>query len=141
MTPPLIDEAGLAGRFNEAVEAAEAGFWKIHEVRLPAAAPYLVTHAHRRRALVKLNARECFHLFKLRIQRQAHFTIQQVSEAALKLAVEAHPWLFRHLTLRDYPSCETTSLSRNKGRTTRMVAVSSLAAANSSGHLTTSPTH
>ena len=45
---------------------------------------------------MKLNARECFHLFKLRIQRQAHFTIQQVSEAALKLAVEAHPWLFRH---------------------------------------------
>ena len=70
---------------------------------IAAAAPYLVTHAHRRRALVKLNARECFHLFKLRIQRQAHFTIQQVSEAALKLAVEAHPWLFRHLALRDYP--------------------------------------
>ena len=102
VTPPLIEEAGLAGRFDEAVEAAEAGFWKIHGVQ-PAAAPYLVTHAHRRRALVKLNARECFHLFKLRIQRQAHFTIQQVSEAALKLAVEAHPWLFRHLALRDYP--------------------------------------
>ena len=52
---------------------------------------------------MKLNARECFHLFKLRTQRQAHFTIQQVSEATLKLAVEVHPWLFRHLPLRNFP--------------------------------------
>ena len=28
---------------------------------------------------------------------------RDLSEAALKLAVEAHPWLFRHLALRDYP--------------------------------------
>ena len=100
--PPLIEEAGLTGRFNATVESSEEGFRRIHQAE-PSLAPYLVTHAHRRRALVKLNARECFHLFKLRIQRQAHFTIQQVSEAALKLAVKAHPWLFRHLALRDYP--------------------------------------
>ena len=101
--PPLIEEAGLAGRFNEAVEASEAAFLRLQQ-SMPEVAPYVVTHAHRRRALVKLNARECFHLFKLRIQRQAHFTIQQVSEAALKPAVEAHPWLFRHLALRDFPA-------------------------------------
>ncbi len=101
--PPLIEEAGLSDRFNEAVEASEAAFRLLNQ-SLPHVAPYLVTHAHRRRALVKLNARECFHLFKLRIQRQAHFTIQQVSEAALKLAVDAHPWLFRHLPLRHFPT-------------------------------------
>ena len=33
VTPPLIKESGLADRFDEAVEAAEAGFWKIHEVQ------------------------------------------------------------------------------------------------------------
>ena len=102
VTPPLIQEAGLSDRFNEAVEASEAAFWGLHQ-SMPQVAPYVVTHAHRRRSLVKLNARECFHLFKLRIQRQAHFTIQQVSEAALKLAVEVHPWLFRHLPLRNFP--------------------------------------
>ena len=101
--PPLIEEAGLSDRFNEAVEASEAAFRRV-EQSMPQVAPYLVTHAHRRRTLVKLNARECFHLFKLRIQRQAHFTIQQVSEAALKLAVDAHPWIFRHLPLRNFPA-------------------------------------
>ena len=103
VTPPLIDEAGLSDRFDEAVEESEAAFRRVQSA-MPSVAPYLVTHAHRRRALVKMNARECFHLFKLRIQRQAHFTIQQVSEAALRLAVEAHPWLFRHLPLRDFPA-------------------------------------
>ena len=102
VTPPLIEQAGLTGRFNDAVEASESAFRRLHQ-SMPAVAPYVVTHAHRRRALVKLNARECFHLFKLRTQRQAHFTIQQVSEAALKLAVDVHPWLFRHLPLRNFP--------------------------------------
>ena len=102
VTPPLIEEAGLTDRFNDAVEASETAFRRL-QPSLPQVAPYVVTHAHRRRALVKLNARECFHLFKLRTQRQAHFTIQQVSEAALKLAVEVHPWLFRHLPLRNSP--------------------------------------
>ena len=82
---------------------SESAFRRLHD-SMPAVASYVVTHAHKRRALVKLNARECFHLFKLRTQRQAHFTIQQVSEAALKLAVETHPWLFRHLSLRDFPA-------------------------------------
>ena len=100
--PPLIEEAGLTDRFNEAVELSEDAFQRVQQA-MPFVAPYLVTHAHRRRALVKLNARECFHLFKLRIQRQAHFTIQQVSEAALKLAMDVHPWLFRHLPLRNFP--------------------------------------
>ena len=103
VTPALIEQAGLADRFNEAVEASESAFRRL-QPSMPEVAPYVVTHAHRRRALVKLNARECFHLFKLRTQRQAHFTIQQVSEAALKLAAEVHPWLFRHLPLRDFPS-------------------------------------
>ena len=102
VTPPLIKEAGLEGRFHEAVETAEAAFQQINQAA-PNVAPYVVTHAHKRRSLVKLNARECFHLFKLRIQREAHFTIQQVSETALQLAVKAHPWLFRQLPLRDFP--------------------------------------
>ena len=100
--PPLIEEAGLTDRFNEAVALSEVVYSHLQQ-SMPEVASYVVTHAHRRRALVKLNARECFHLFKLRIQRQAHFTIQQVSEAALKLAMDVHPWLFRHLPLRNFP--------------------------------------
>ena len=102
LVPALITRAGLQDRFDQAVQEAEAGFWKLRESH-PTVAPYLVTHAHKRRILTKVNARECFHLFKLRTQGQAHFSIRQAMDKALKLAVEAHPWLFRYLPLRKRP--------------------------------------
>ena len=102
LVPSLISEAGLEERFNEAVARAEDGFWKLQEA-FPAIAPYLVTHAHKRRILTKVNVRECYHLFKLRTQPQAHFSIRQVMYKALKLAVDVHPQLFRHVPLRDHP--------------------------------------
>ena len=102
LMPSLISEAGLGERFNEAVSLAEDGFWELYEAN-PVLAPYLVTHAHKRRILTKINVRECYHLFKLRTQRQAHFSIRQVMEKALMLAVDVHPQLFRHLPLRDHP--------------------------------------
>jgi len=102
LVPSLISEAGLEERFNEAVARAEDGFWKLQEV-FPALAPYLVTHAHKRRILTKVNVRECYHLFKLRTQPQAHFSIREVMDKALRLAVDVHPQLFRHVPLRDHP--------------------------------------
>ena len=100
--PAVVAEAGLAGEFEEAVGVAERAFWKVHE-QSPAVAQYLVTHAHNRRVLSKLNLRECYHLFKLRTSEMAHFSIREPAEEALRLAVEVHPELFRHLQLRDYP--------------------------------------
>ena len=102
LVPALITRAGLQTRFDQAVQEAEEGFWKLRESH-PTVAPYLVTHAHKRRILTKVNARECFHLFKLRTQGQAHFSIRQAMDKALKLAVDAHPWLFRYLPLRKHP--------------------------------------
>ena len=100
--PAVVAEAGLAGEFETAVAVAEWAFWKVHE-QSPVVAQYLVTHAHNRRVLSKLNLRECYHLFKLRTSEMAHFSIREPAEEALRLAVEVHPQLFRHLQLRDYP--------------------------------------
>ncbi len=102
LTPPLIEEAGLQGTFNDAVARSEEAFWKFRDAA-PDLAPYLATHAHKRRVLTRLNARQCFHLFKLRTQTQAHFSIRQVMDEALRLAVNAHPGIFRHLALRTAP--------------------------------------
>ncbi|MCI0846288.1 MAG: FAD-dependent thymidylate synthase, partial [Chloroflexi bacterium] len=66
-------------------------------------AQYLVTHAHNRRVLSKMNLRECYHLFKLRTSSLAHFSIRQPMIEAMRLAVETHPQLFQHLKLREYP--------------------------------------
>ncbi len=102
VTPPLLEKAGLGGVFVETMERVQNAFWSIHHVS-PVFAQYVVTHAHKRRLLAKMNLRECYHLFKLRTQPQAHFSIRGPVEEAMKLAVQTHPELFRFLRLREYP--------------------------------------
>jgi thymidylate synthase ThyX len=112
-TPGLIVEAGLSGEYLEAMAAAADAYRQVHQ-HFPQVAPYLVTHAHYRRVLTRLNLRECYHLFKLRTSKLAHFSIRGPVLAAMKRAVETHPQLFRYLNLRDYP--EWWPFSQTKGR-------------------------
>ena len=100
--PDLIVESGLKGQFQEAVGPVEDAYREIGE-QWPLVAQYLVTHAHYRRVLAKMNLRECFHLFKLRTSQLAHFAIRVPVLQAMKLAVDTHPGIFHHLRLRDYP--------------------------------------
>ena len=100
LVPSLVKDAGLQDDFTAAIHQAEGAFRTIG-AELPRAAEYLVTHAHRRRVLSKMNLRECYHLFKLRTGPQAHFSLVSAVSAALKAAREQHPGLFRHLQLRN----------------------------------------
>ena len=100
--PDLLVDAGLEAQFQEALEPAEVAYDKVSQP-WPLVAEYLVTHAHYRRVLAKMNLRECYHLFKLRTSELAHFAIREPMLEAMKEAVEVHPELFRHLQLRDYP--------------------------------------
>jgi thymidylate synthase ThyX len=101
-TPELLGQAGLAGEFGEALERLGAAYWQVYQSS-PLVAQYLVTHAHYRRVLSKMNLRECYHLFKLRTSKLAHFSIREPVIQAMRLAVATHPQLFRRLSLRDYP--------------------------------------
>ena len=98
--PELLVDAGLKDGFVAAIEQAEEAYRQIYEFS-PVVAQYLVTHAHYRRVLSKLNLRECYHLFKLRTSELAHFAIREPMIEAMKLAVETHPGLFKGLQLRD----------------------------------------
>ena len=102
LTPPLIQRAGQEELFCEAIEKSEVAYHTIAR-HIPGVAQYLVTHAHKRRVLSKMNLRECYHLFEMRTQEQAHFSIREPIEQAMRLAVEAQPELFRHMRLRSYP--------------------------------------
>ena len=102
LLPPLVEEAGLGGEFTTAMERVDSAFWQVYEAS-PAVAQYLVTHAHKRRVLSKMNLRQCYHLFKLRTQSQAHFSIRAPVLEAMRLAVQTHPQLFMHLRLREFP--------------------------------------
>ena len=99
--PSVIADAGLEALFAEATGAAEATFHRIREEVSPVVAQYVVTHAHNRRLLSKMNLRECYHLFKLRTSPMAHESIREPMLEALRLAREVNPQLFRHLQLRD----------------------------------------
>ena len=102
LMPRRIAEAGMESEFADVMDIASESFHRVHE-QLPHVAPYLVTHAHYRRVLAKMNLRECYHLFKLRTQPTAHFSIRRPIEQAMRLAVEVHPRLFKHLQLRRFP--------------------------------------
>ncbi len=97
--PELFARTGLSAEFQRAMETSERAFHRVSGA-LPRVAPYLVTHAHRRRVLSQMDLRECYHFFKLRTSPQAHFTVREVAEQALRLAAEKHPALFRYLKLR-----------------------------------------
>ena len=92
---------GWEGLFGEATQEADRTYHKIREAVSPVVAQYVVTHAHNRRLLSKLNLRECYHLFKLRTSQMAHESIREPMNAALELAKGEHPRLFDYLQLRD----------------------------------------
>ncbi len=99
VTPELVLDAGLGGQYTAAIDLAAEAFARVGE-GFPEVAQYLATHAHRRRVLAKMNLRECYHLFKLRTQPQAHFSIREPMLRALELVSEVHPRLFRYIRLR-----------------------------------------
>ena len=92
VAPPLLAEAGAAGLFEEAMGMAARAHVRMAELS-PAGASYVVTHAHNRRLLVKINLRECYHLLKLRTAAQAHFTIRELCKQILERIEEKHPLL------------------------------------------------
>ena len=99
--PPLTGEAGMEEAFREAIELSERGYRAMEAAGLPQAAPYLLTHAHHRRVLTRLNLRQCYHLLKLRTSPQAHEAIRGPMQQALQQLRGVHPTLFRHLRLRE----------------------------------------
>ncbi|MBI2935656.1 MAG: FAD-dependent thymidylate synthase, partial [Chloroflexi bacterium] len=100
IVPPLVVQAGLEEQFRSAMGVVADAFDRVAS-RTSLVAQYLVTHAHLRRVIAKLNLRECYHLFKLRTGPQAHFTLREVMQQALTRCTEVHPTLFRYLQHRD----------------------------------------
>ena len=97
--PPLVREAGLEEVFQEAMGVSASAYRRLAGLS-QRVAEYVVTHAHRRRVLSRMNLRECYHLFKLRTRPGAHFTIQEASRQALDLVRQVQPLLAKYIQLR-----------------------------------------
>ena len=85
--PPSIDEAGLAGRFDEAMDIS-ASLWSALAERYPERAPYAVALAYRIRYVMQFNAREAMHLIELRTSVQGHPSYRSVGQRMHHLIAE-----------------------------------------------------
>ena len=77
--PPEIDEAGLGGQFDAAMERSR----DLHDALqgpFPEQASYAVALAYRLRYLMEMNAREAMHVLELRSTPQGHPSYRQVAQ-------------------------------------------------------------
>jgi thymidylate synthase ThyX len=88
--PSSIREAGRQKQFQTIMERTRKTYEQIRE-KAPHAAPYVLTNAHRKRVLMKLNARELYHLARLRADAHAQWDIRTLSDEMLRQARKIMP--------------------------------------------------
>jgi thymidylate synthase ThyX len=82
--PPAVLAIGMEKPFREICNRTEETWEKIRRAT-PAAAAYILTNAHRRRVALRVNARELYHLARVRADRHAQWDIR---ETAMQMVAE-----------------------------------------------------
>jgi thymidylate synthase ThyX len=101
--PPSIKEVGSEGEFEELIERTDATYRTLKRT-LDVGAEYILTNSHRRRVLLKANARELYHISRLREDATAQWDIRDVAQKMTELAKEAMPLTFLLIGAKDrYP--------------------------------------
>ena len=88
--PDSIRAIGMEGRFMEVISRTEEAYNRIREVS-PHAAPYILTNSHRKRVALKVNAREMYHISRLREDMHAQWDIRGTAERMVKLGKRVMP--------------------------------------------------
>ncbi|HWQ14550.1 MAG TPA: FAD-dependent thymidylate synthase [Roseiflexaceae bacterium] len=104
VTPPELVEAGLAGAYARALEAAAVVCQAI-AADMPEEAQYAVPLAFRVRWRVRLNLREIYHLAELRSAPQGHPSYRRIAQEIYRQVAAVHPTLaegMRFVDMGDY---------------------------------------
>ncbi len=88
--PAAVRAIGSQKEFMEVIKKTNDAYEQIIK-KQPLAAAYILTNAHRKRVLMKLNARELYHLARLRTDAHAQWDIREISEKMLKAARKVMP--------------------------------------------------
>jgi len=88
--PPAIREIGMEESFMEVMTRTNEIYGQIRKAAF-AAAPYILTNAHHRRVAMKVNARELYHMARLRVDRHAQWDIRELTEKMLAAARSVMP--------------------------------------------------
>jgi flavin-dependent thymidylate synthase len=91
--PESIKEIGMEEYFMEIVDETNKVYDEINK-EAPLVAPYILTNAHRKKVLIRLNARELYHISRLREDAHAQWDIQNVSRLMSEQAKEVMPLTF-----------------------------------------------
>jgi flavin-dependent thymidylate synthase len=98
--PEAIKEIGMEKDFREIVDKTNDVYYAINK-EIPLAAPYILTNAHKKRVLMRLNAREMYHVSRLREDAHAQWDIQNISREMAQKAKKAMPLTFRFIGGKD----------------------------------------
>ena len=89
--PQSILDAGLGERFKGVMDCSAAMWGELVTRGLRHAAPYVLTQAHRRRVIVKMNARELYHFSRLRQDAHAQWDIRNMADRMIGMARRVCP--------------------------------------------------
>jgi thymidylate synthase ThyX len=106
--PAVVDEAGLADAFDEAMERS-ADLYDALAGDFPSQAPYAVSLAYRVRFAMQMNAREAMHLIELRTSPQGHPAYRAVAQQMHRLIAEqaGHRAVAEAMRFADHSTGET----------------------------------
>ncbi len=88
--PKAVRAVGRQKEFMAMIRKTNGVYQLIRQKNREAAA-YVLTNAHRKRVLMKLNAREMYHIARLRADRHAQWDIRDLSEKMLSQAHKVMP--------------------------------------------------
>jgi flavin-dependent thymidylate synthase len=88
--PPSVEEVGAKKEFMDIIEETDSVYSHLKE-RMDDGAEYVLTNAHRKRVLLKVNARELYHISRLREDATAQWDIRDVTGEMSRLAREKMP--------------------------------------------------
>ena len=88
--PESISEVGMVDEFKRIIAKTEEVYSKI-DSKIPAASDYILTNAHRKRVLLKVNARELYHISRLREDESAQWDIRYRAHRMVELAKKVMP--------------------------------------------------
>ncbi len=91
--PESIKAIGMEEVFKDIIGQTNAVYEAIDK-EIPLAAPYILTNAHRRRVLVRVNARELYHISRLREDVHAQWDIRNISRLLTAAAKKVMPLTF-----------------------------------------------
>ena len=88
--PPSVLDADMKDTFMETIGETESLYRDILS-EYPNTAEYILTNAHRRRLMLHVNARELYHMARLRMDQSAQWEIREIMAKIVGLAQEKCP--------------------------------------------------